>query len=302
TLDLIIKNPNTYEQYTQELYSVDARVYAKGLFSDYKLDPKCKDKDVDILGVDEKSIYWDFYAPALPTETTTTVTIRADVKKKVTFPVKILFADSTYLTGQEIAGTPIPPSPKTMYFSDNFITMKVDLNRRPPIVSGTAYANVLFTPKVDGILDVTDMATSSGRCETDDDPNSYVTSYHCEFDGDSDSLTEELFGVTVEYNFTKYLEYTFTIMPGGEPTGTRSTTPSRPGTPSTPSTPSTPTTPTTPTPGATYSVTACGSSCSPACGALTRTGAIYTSCSDPHLAPYLTSGCRITLSNGAVCP
>jgi hypothetical protein len=216
-LTLIIRNPSEYDLYTVEDYGIKASVVDEGLFESYEA--QGEEEIENLQGIKQTSITWKLTPRSdIPSETNTRVWVRAVINKEITFPIKILFASRDYLAGKEMAGEPVPNAPKTMHFSDNYITMTVDLNRAPPVVTEKAYANIYFSPLSGGGVIKLEDWEDNGDMECNKDYNPLLDkALSCTFSGKSDSLTEEIFYFTVKYTYTVDMVYPFRIIPSRVP-------------------------------------------------------------------------------------
>ena len=131
-----------------EEYTVGAKIMNPGLF-----DISGSFEDIKLSQQQEKTLEYRLKAPKVETETPTIVSVETTISKNFEFYLPILFADSGYLKQQEIAGNPVSKKPKTYSFSDNMVNVVVELNKEPPIDTGTAYTNINVYPKGSGRLD-----------------------------------------------------------------------------------------------------------------------------------------------------
>lgn len=237
-LTLILRNLDAYDIYNTATYEIEVDLTDKGLFDSYEVVSEDGEGDtIDLAGRKEVAIDLKLYPPNyVPAKTATQVQFQGVVTKEVTFPVKILFADRDYLAGMEMRGEDIPTTSDVMTYSDHFITMTIDLNKNPPIENDYTYANIHFSPRQEGIIeiesiDIEGREDGDGSCDDFTDEYEYATDFACTFSGESDDLTEIEYDLIVEYSYTFNMYHTFTLLPSGEGEyvpGGDSTKPSKP--------------------------------------------------------------------------
>jgi hypothetical protein len=213
-LYLTVGNPSTYDQYTQNTYTVKAKIISLGIFDSSS---DTDEQEQDMLGVKQKSFAWRLNTPTeVSADTPTTVTAQLEVNKEIIFTMpSILFATKDAEAAAETRSNPLPGGPKNLYFNDNFINVEVDLNQQPPVIQelcldGEVGGNVKFTPIMPGTINIDSLEVDDGSC-TDID-NMAKTAY-CTFNCDTDSVTDKKFKLTVSYTYRLIKDYAFTIYP-----------------------------------------------------------------------------------------
>ncbi len=187
-----------------EEYGISAKIMNPGLF-----DISGSFEDIKLSKLQKKNLEFELKAPNVSAETPTTVSVETTVSKDFEFYLPILFADSGYLKQQEVAGKPVQKRPKTYSFSDNLVNVDIELNKEPPVTTGTTYANIKVHPKGSGRLDSLRLSAKGGSCEM----NKLQSSASCSFSGSARTLEEKKFEVSVNYDYKETKSLRFTILP-----------------------------------------------------------------------------------------
>ncbi len=187
-----------------EEYGISAKIMNPGLF-----DISGSFENIKLSKLQKKNLEFELKARKVSAETPTTVSVETTVSKDFEFYLPILFADSGYLKQQEVAGKPVQKRPKTYSFSDNLVNVDIELNKEPPVTTGTTYANVKVYPKGSGRLDSLGLSAKGGSCEM----NKLQSSASCSFSGSARTLEEKKFEVSVNYDYKETKSLRFTILP-----------------------------------------------------------------------------------------
>jgi hypothetical protein len=211
-LTTVRSNDTTYLYLTldnldkDEEYNIDTKVMNTGILEVLEYP-----KSTTLAGLEKKTLEWRLGTPIVSTETTSSVGIEVHISKKYTFKLPIIFANPDYLKKREQGGNPVPKKPKTYTFSDNLVSVTVNLNKEPPIDSDkTAYANIEAVPKI-GTLKLIALSTDEGKCEKDK-----FNRGSCQFwvnPKNVNEIQEKRFSVTLEYEIKSTMSVDFTILP-----------------------------------------------------------------------------------------
>ncbi|MCK4730565.1 MAG: hypothetical protein KAT28_04550 [Candidatus Aenigmarchaeota archaeon] len=185
----------------KEGYNVSARTMDSGIF--IVLDSF---DDDELEGLQKKTLEMELGAPRVEVDIPSKVSVEVQIYKISNFYIPVLFGDHEYLIEKEIAGQPVQKQPKTYSLSDRLVNVNIELNKNPPIDTGTAWGAIKLTPRREGILDFKSIYGDDIMCE---EINEFTNTVSCAFSGDPDQLEEIKFEMEIEYEYKeiKYLNF-----------------------------------------------------------------------------------------------
>ncbi len=198
-----------------EEYDIETNIMSPGMF-DVTEGPS----DTELSGLQKETLEWKLSAPSVDKEISSTVSVETSISREFEFYVPIKFGEPDYLRKREQGGNPIPKDPKTYPFSDNLVSINVELNKNPPFEvpsfeEGAAYANMEVNSKVGGILNLTSVSLNlnneilNNKCEIDTSDT-----ISCEFpSGHVNKIEEKRFKITLNYDVKIIKSKSFMILP-----------------------------------------------------------------------------------------